>query len=199
MRAIKINLLVIVFGLSGLAQAAATPINLNDFFADPSVTVAADGSSAALAEDASLSPVLLSNDPGLGDPEVVIAGLGLFLLFDFDFVEGLTGEADEFGAFLIDAGTGLSVGAMFEFFTQNTSMGSISFDLSGLVGTTLGLQFQLSALPGDTGLDSMVTVSNVRLQSVMVSEPSTLALMLSGLAIGWLLRRRARARSCGTA
>lgn len=191
MRAARVVLAGLMAAMGGLAEAQAAviaQIDLNDFFADPSVTVALDGSSATVAEDAVLTPVLLANDPFLGDPEVIVAGAGVSLIFEFDFTEGPAGEDDEFGAFVIDAGTGLSAGAAFEFFTEDSSTGSVAFDLTGLVGTTLGLQFQLLAFGGDTGLDSLVRVSNLRLESsvpVPVPAPSSLALLAVGLMIVW--------------
>lgn len=183
MRAVRCVLLSLLLFVSGLTEAQATLIDLNDFFADPTVTVAVDGSSAMIAEDPFFFSVLLSNDPGLGDPEVIVAAAGVSLLFDFDFVEGPVGEDDEFGAFLIDAGTGFSLGSPFEFFIDASSAGTVSFDLSGLVGTTLGLQFQLGALLGDAAFDSLVTISNVQLQTVSVPEPPTLFLFFGGLMI----------------
>ena len=154
--------LVILTGLIVSGAAQATPINLNDFFADPTVTVAPDGSSAILAEDASFSVVLLSNDPFFGDPEVIIADISTVVSFNYDFIEG-AGNDDEFGVFVINVDTGFSAGGAFEFFTQDSSSGTISFDLTSLVGTQLGLQFQLSALFTDIALNSTVTVSNVQL------------------------------------
>ena len=137
------------------------PIALSDnFFADPSVEVAADGSEATLVEDELLSPILLSNDPGLGDADVIIPGPGTIVEFDYEFIE-VAGNDDEFGAFIIDAATGLSAGL--EFFTDASSAGSIRFDLSSLVDLTLGLQFQLTSLPGDTSFDSVVRISNLTL------------------------------------
>ncbi len=165
------------------ALLSATPIDLNDFFADPPVSVAPDGFSATLAEDAALGFVLLSNDPSLGDPNVILPAPGIFLRFDYAFLHGL-GEADEFGAFVIDAATGLSAGPAFELFTQSSTAGSVAFNLTPLTGQTLGLQFQLSSLPGDSGLGSTATVSNVRLDPI--PEPSAIALVLSGLLlVGW--------------
>ncbi len=168
-----------------LCPLSAAPIDLNDFFADPTVTVAPDGSSAILGEDPGLGSVLLANDPGLGDPNVIVPALGVAVFFDFDFSEG-AGEADEFGAFVVDAATGLSAGPLFEFFTQTTSNGTVSFDLSPLVGMTLGLQFQLTALPGDAGLSSTVTVAQVRLEPV--PEAPAAILFTSGTLLACFFR-----------
>ena len=195
MRTSTVTLLTVwavAFSVEGLCvsnHAQAGPINLNDFFADPTVTVAVDGSSAVIAEDPLLSPVLLSNDPGLDDPEVIFAGPLTFLSFDFSFSEAL-GENDEFGAFVLDS-NGFNAGPGFEFFTQDTSSGTVAFDLSGLTAEPfVGLQFQLSSLVGDTRFDSELTISNV--QTTVIPEPSTLILVaLGGLGlIGYGSRRR---------
>jgi hypothetical protein len=184
------------------ASAHAAPINLQaNFSADPipAVTFTAGGFSATLAEDVNFSPVFLSNDPGLGDPEVIIAGVGASLVFNYNFVEGVGSNNDEFGAFILDS-TGASAGTGFEFFTQTTGFGTVSFDLSGLTSEPfIGLQFQLSALSGDVDFNSIVTLSNVRLEGpAVIPEPSTLLLFvvgLIGIAIYSLRSRRAiRAR-----
>lgn len=176
------------------APAFGAPIDLNDFFADPTVTVEADGSSAIMAEDPALLPVLLSNDPGLGDPEVILAGPGVVLSFDFDFVEGGPGNNDEFGAFVLDS-SGAPAGPAFEFFTSDTDSGSVSFDLSSLVSEpSIGLQFQLSALPGDLLLESVVTIRNVRTEVTQaIPEPTTLMLLILG-AICTVVGSRSRSR-----
>ena len=55
----------------------------------------------------------------------------------------------------------MTLEAAFEFFTQSTSSGTISWNLTSLEGMTLGLQFQLSAF--DTLFDSSVTVFSLRI------------------------------------
>ena len=184
--------LAAIYASAGLASAdTIIPIDLNDFFADPTVTVALDGSMATIAEDPGFFTVLLANDPGLGDPEVIIAARGRLLEFEFDFVEPAPND-EEFGAFVTDASTGFSLGPAFEFFTDMPSSGTVSFDLTSLVGTTLGLQFQLSSLFADAACDSTVTVSDVRLVDPdVIPEPYTLALL--ALGVGVLVRRRTRA------
>lgn len=173
-------LLSCLLGMFMATTAYGTPINLNDFWADPTVTIAPDGSWATISEDQTLALVLLSNDPGLNDPEVIFAGSNIFLSFEYNFVEGSSINNDEFGAFVLDS-TGYSAGPGYEFFTQDTSSGIVSFDLFGLTDEPyIGLQFQLSALYGDVDLNSVVTVSNV--QTKLIPEPGTIILVLSGLS-----------------
>lgn len=168
------------------AGAAIISINLNDFFADSSVTVNTAGTSASISETPSLFSALLANDPGLGDPNIIIPNIGTTLNFSYDFTKAV-GENNEFGVFVVDGVTGGSAGSAFEFFTQDSGSGIISFDLTSLVGQTLGLQFSLTALFGDAGLDSAVTISNVFLQT-SVPEPSTLLLFFIGFVYFLLLR-----------
>lgn len=174
---------------TGQADAAAiTSVDLNDFFADPSVSVAADGSQAVMSEDPALFAVFLVNDPGFGDPEVIVPGPGVSLVFEFDFVLG-TNSVDEFAAALIDAATG-AILPNFTFSTSSSAAGSVSFDLSSLVGTQLGLQFQLTSLFGDQGLGSTVSVSDVRL-AMPVPLPGTALLFATALVGFGLMRNHA--------
>jgi hypothetical protein len=168
---------------SGAVFSATVQINLNDFSPiDPSdpVIISADGSSATISEDSALFSVILVNDPFFGDPNVILPGASVSLKFDFNFDEPVA-NSDEFGAFLFDAETGFTPdpASSFEFFTESPGSGTISFDLSSLTALTLGLQFQLSSLPGDAGFDSSVIISNVRL----VTIPIPSAILLFGSAL----------------
>ncbi len=173
------------------ASATVVDIDLNDFFADLSVVVEADGSSAKISEDACCASVILSNDPSFFDPNVIIPSAGALLKFDYDFTEG-TDNDDEFFAAVLD-GSGLSI-LGFELTLDATTNGSISWDISSLVGP-LGLHFQLDSFenPFDSSihLASMVTVSNVRIETPDVPIPPVTGLMF--LSLVWLnIARRSR-------
>lgn len=183
--------LLMQFAVSS-ASAAIIPVDLNNFFADPSVLIATDGTSARITEDPLLFSTLLANDPGLGDPNIIIPAIGTTLNFSYGFTEAV-GENNEFGVFIVDGATGGSAGSAFEFFTQDSSSGVVSFDLTSLAGQTLGLQFELTGLFGDVGFDSLVTISNVFLQtedSIPVPEPSMVLLFFFGFMYLLLLGSR---------
>jgi len=175
------------------ASAALISLSFNDFYADPSVTVAPDGATALMAEDAGLSFVLLANDPFFGDPQIVVPGVGTQLLFDYAFAEA-AGQDDQFRAFVLDSATGL-VASGLEFLTAQSGSGTVAFDLSDLVGRTLGMQFELAALFGDTGVGSTVALSRLRLDvpdSTSVPEPGTASIFCAALVLWWLFGRGRR-------
>ena len=181
----------IASGLLFISNAAAVPIDLNDFFFEPStaVTVSADGSSATLVEDAEFGAVSLWN---LGDPEVIVGGDGVFLAFDYAFDEPL-GNDDIFHVAVLDGLTGIAIGDVFEAVLSASGSGQMTFDLSSLGGTILGLQFDLLANPFDASLSSTLLISNLQLTSV--PEPPTL--LLFSVAALSLCSRIFRSRPSG--
>jgi hypothetical protein len=167
--------------LPAVASATSSPIDLNLLFREPGapITVAADGSSATLGENAAAPTAVLSNIPGFGDPELISASAGGKLLFDYEYF----GNVDAAAFSLLDGLTGDSLNG-FSFFVQSPGTGTISWDLSSLLGTTLGVAFEL--IPVDEAFNSSVTISNVRIDrpdATSVDEPETLALLLLGGAL----------------
>ncbi len=175
--------------LLAAGPAGAASISFNNFVFDAGapVVITLDGSSATLTESASLGVVFLSNVPGLGDPELIIAAPGYMLTFDYQFDEP-AGNDDVFHVALLDGTNGDPLGGAFEFFASGSSSGQVQFDLSSLVGLTLGLQFELAAEFGDAVLTSSLTLSN--LQTTPVPAPAAAPLLLTALA--WAIRWRRR-------
>ena len=91
---------------SPVSNSAIISIDLNDFFADPTVTVTSDGNSALMAEDPIFLTVLLSNDPFFGDPGISVPMDLLSLDFNYDFTEGPVDNDDDFFAVVFDGNTG---------------------------------------------------------------------------------------------
>lgn len=171
--------------LCSTASLEAAPIDLRLFAADPSVTVAPDGGSASFAEDADLASVILSNDPSLGDPELIIAALDTALFFAYDFVEA-ENNVDEFLALLFDANSGAPIA---EVFCDRSCSGSRTINLAPILGLTLGLEFQLNSIPPNDGIESRLTISNLELRDVVQTPEPALGAVFA-LALAALIRLR---------
>jgi hypothetical protein len=156
----------------------AAMIDLNDFYADPSVTVSSDGSSAVMNEDMMLSTVLLSNDPFFGDPGIFIPSDSISLTFDYDFIEAAN-NTDEVFAHLFDPVSYTTLtdndGNLLELWLDSSENGTASWDLgsASFLNTTVGMEFQLNAL--DYAADSSLTISNVSVNPI--PEPATILLV----------------------
>jgi hypothetical protein len=183
---------IAVMMTAGVAQADFIHLSQPNFYADPTVTVSEDGFSAEFVEGLAFGSIL-SNDPFLGNDEVILAAPWRTLEFDYLFTEGQDSEA-EFGAWVIDPDTGFSLGDPFQFFRTDAGGGRVAFDLTSLVGTTgLGLQFQLTSLSGTT--DSTLWIGNVELVDGLAPIPEPASAVIFGLGVvGCALRRRLRRR-----
>jgi len=172
--------------------ANAVPISFGDLYRDPGapIAVAPDGSIATLSEDPNFFAVALSNIPLIGDPELIVAHTGTVLSFNFNFVEPID-NADVFHFSILDGLTGESVGGGFDSYFTSTGTGLLQFDLSSLVGRTLGLQFELVPELEDASFTSVLELSNLDLTTpappdeppAEVPEPSTLPLFIISLGL----------------
>ena len=177
------------------SSAEAVPISLDTFYHDGPIAFSSDGSSATFTESPDVGFVFLSDAPGFGDPNVVIGGADTFLVFQFAFDEP-TGNNDVFHAALLDGDTADYLDPAFELFVTSSGSGQYEFDLSGLSGRSLGVQFELAPNLGDSLFSSTLTVSNLHLETrtppepVPVPEPGTLALLLAGLVAALGIRRK---------
>jgi hypothetical protein len=169
------------------AEAAIIPIDLNDFFTfdDPDVSISVDGTSAHFVEYEFATFLRLSNDPFVGDPNVILPAADTLLNFDYEFNEAAGGN-DSFSAFLFDADVGIFGGILETFDVFDTQLGSFSFDLSSYVGLSLGLEFELADFdPSGGALGSTATLTNLALTttSAPMPLPPTLWLFLGGLGV----------------
>ena len=129
-------------------KSAADPIDLNRFDVLPagaggSVAVSTDGISATISENSEFLSVILSNDPGSGNPRIIVSGEGVTVQFDYDFSEG-EGEDDLFEAFILDGNGNPAAGENKEFSVAETNSGTIIFDVSDLMNEPfIGLQFPI--------------------------------------------------------
>ena len=182
--------LIAIFGVAGYATAESI-INFSppNFFADPTVSIIGDGTTAIISEDPALESVLLSNDPGLGDDVVISSGPINSLFFTYNFVEG-TGSDDSFSAFILDS-SGNSAGTGFEFFATEPSSGTVSFDLVPLTGEKpIGIQFQLNS-EDEVDFSSTVTIDTL----TFIPEPSTYLMFFFISFVLFLIKRNGSANS----
>lgn len=177
-----LGLLLFAMVMISNTGAFAATIDFNQFYADSSVTVAADGSWALMEEDMDFLTILLSNDPFFEDPPLPFPVTPFILSFDYEFIVG-AGNYDDFYVKLFDSVSG---DVIKEFFLEHDNRpnnvdwiktGAVTWNLSGSPVGGYGLEFQLNAM--DDAADSSVYLANLNYAPQPIPEPS--ALLLLGL------------------
>lgn len=173
--------LVLCHGTSG--EAAVIPVDLTTFTADGPVSPSANGSRATFAESPGLGRVTLGSD-------LVLPGDAVSLSFDYRLDVPNRSNEDFLSFFLgdlalpvfSDGGTGPQIFS-----------GTHTASAVGVAGTAAPVLFLFSFGFGDFGLDSVLTVSNVAIETVgspaPASAPGVFWLLLAG-GLGLTVTRR---------
>jgi hypothetical protein len=158
------------------AEVFAVPVDLSIFDTiDPTITIfGPDNSFASIAEDPFWAPV------GLWEFDFPIPADALTLTFSYELVVAPNNE-DYFDFYFGDLSASSDwFGGYNSSATENLIYaGTIGKNLKGLAGGTLPIAFALNWGWSDWGYDSVLTISNVKINPI--PEPATLLLVSAGL------------------
>ncbi|MCD4719844.1 MAG: hypothetical protein K8S13_08280 [Desulfobacula sp.] len=192
---IRIFLLaILIFGIviANHNSTLAAPIDLTEatggfVISDPNYVIfGSDINEATLLENDVSGLTWLSNDPFLGGPGIFVPANASTLTFDLNF---FTTGNDSFEVLLLDS---LGGTPFFNFFHDGTIKGpgayqydNVPIDLISLnlLGTVVGLEFDLISNFGDTTFDSVLNITNVSFNEDLNSVPVPSSLLLLGFGI----------------
>jgi hypothetical protein len=169
----KLSLLLpalVFIAIFSATNVFAIPVDLSSFgMIDDTVTIfGPDNSFASIAEDPFWAPV------GLWESDFPIPADALTLTFSYELVVAPNNE-DYFDFYFGDlSGPSDSFGGY-----EDIYAGMVTKDLTGFAGNTLPLAFALNYGWSDWGYDSVLTISNVKINPI--PEPATLLLVSAGL------------------
>jgi hypothetical protein len=164
---------------------AAIPIDMNllSRIPDAPVSITADGSQMTITEDELNFNTLVWHIPNFTSPDLIVPTVGATLAFDYTFYRA-PGNAEIFNFELL--GTSGNALQGFDLVVTESSSGTASFDLSSFANfSALGLSFEMTPDLDryDAGLDSFLTIFNLRLESdsVPVPTPDAFGMLLTCL------------------
>jgi hypothetical protein len=172
---------------------AAIPIDMNllETIPDAPVSITADGLQMTITEDEINFNTMVWHLPNFITPDLIVPKVGLTLAFDYTFHRA-PDNAEIFNFYLTGtSGNGLDG---FDLAVRESSSGTASFDLSSFAHMeALGLVFEMTPDLDlyDAGLDSFLTISNLRLEqeSVVLPAPDAFGMLLSSMIALVVLQR----------
>lgn len=166
--AVPLFLIVVFF----VTNVFATPIDLSAFEKiDETVNIISGNySTASITEDNYSAPV------GLWEPDLPVPVSAVSLTFDYELVVASDNE-DYFDFYFGDlSGPGFWYGG-----NEGLYADTITMNLRDFAGDTLPIAFVLSSGWDDSGYNSVLTISNLKINPIPV--PTTLLLFSTGLIV----------------
>ena len=177
---------------------AAIPIDMNllETIPDAPVSITPDGLQMTITEDEINFNTMVWHLPNFTTPDLIVPKVGLILAFDYTFFRAP--ENAEIFNFQL---TGTSGNALegFDLVVRESSTGTASFDLSSFAWMeALGLTFEMTPDLDlyDAGLDSFLTISNLRLEqgAVTLHAPDAFGMLLTSMIALVVLKRSRSSR-----
>ena len=195
----KTMCLLISLGFSAVASSNLI-VDITDtsggFYVSDIADVSFNGlNNATLSENTAFGLTLLSNDPFLGDPGIMVPNNAQKLALDYSF---FTSGSDNFELRVLDSSGGADYFSYFHdgtLFAPGAYTGAFELDLSALgwVSGPIGLEFSLVSNFNDSTFDASLDISNVMfLNNTTTPLPSPSGSILLLLGSLWIAARHNR-------